>query len=214
MYKRHSPTIEEGGVKFRPILLSLLITASAMSQEFRATLQGDVVDPSKSTIPNAVVVLRNTETAIERTANADTAGHYLFQFVTPGSYTVTAKAPGFKTAVRENVALSLNDNIRLDLELALGATTETVSVSADLTVVQADTSSLGSVVNRETIDHLPLKGHSSLYIYNLTPGVVGNRYLEDVRPSDTGSNVLFSANGAPVASGDIAVDGVTNTVNV
>jgi hypothetical protein len=185
-----------------------------MAQEFRATLQGDVVDPSKSTIPNSVIVLKNIQTGIERSTSADQSGHYIFQFVVPGDYSITAKAPGFKTTVRDGITLSLNDNIRLDLELAVGATTETVSVVADVTVLQADTSSLGSVVNRETIDHLPLKGHSSLYIYNLTPGVVGNRYLEDVRPSDTGSNVLFSANGAPVASGDVAVDGVTNTVNV
>ena len=201
-------------MSFRFAALLLTTAALTMAQEFRATLQGDVVDPSKSTIPTAEVMLRNIQTGIERTTATDSSGHYIFQFVVPGEYSLTAKAAGFKTAVREGIALSLNDNIRLDVELALGATAETVSVTAEVTSVQADTSSLGAVVNRETIDRLPLKGHSSLYIYNLTPGVVGNRYLEDVRPSDTGSNVLFSANGAPVASGDIAVDGVTNTVNV
>ncbi len=201
-------------MKSKLTVCSLLLAACALSQEFRATLQGDVIDPSKSTIAAAEVTLRNAQTGIVRSTKTDAAGHYIFQYVVPGEYSVTTKAPGFKTAVKEGIQLSLNDNIRLDVDLALGAAAETVSVTAEVSVVQADTSSLGAVVNRETIDHLPLKGHSSLYIYNLTPGVVGNRYLEDVRPSDTGSNVLFSANGAPVASGDIAVDGVTNTVNV
>lgn len=195
-------------------VLFLVFSSWATSQEFRATLQGDVVDPSKSTIPAAEVILKNTQTGIERDTATDQSGHYIFQFVVPGTYSLSIKAPGFKTTIRDGIVLSLNDNIRLDIALELGAAAETVSVVSDVAVVQADTSSLGSVVNKQTIEHLPLKGHSSLYIYNLTPGVVGNRYLEDVRPSDTGSNVLFSANGAPVASGDIAVDGVTNTVNV
>jgi len=60
----------------------------------------------------------------------------------------------------------------------------------------------------------PLKGHSSLYLYMNAPGVVGNRYLQDTRPTDTGTNVLFTANGAPPATGEVSVDGVSNTVNV
>ena len=46
------------------------------------------------------------------------------------------------------------------------------------------------------------------------PGVVGNRYWEDTRPSDTGTNVLYTANGSPPATGEVSVDGVSNTVNV
>jgi len=195
-------------------VLTCLFAFGLQAQEFRATLQGTITDPSQAAVPKAPVTLKNVETGIERKLETDDAGHYLFQFVPPGNYTVTVAAAGFKTTVRENVALSLNDNIRLDLEVALGATAETVSVVGDLAVVQAESSSLGSVVSREIIDNLPLKGHSSLYMYNLATGVVGQRYWEDVRPSDTGTNVLFTANGAPLASGDVSVDGVANTVNV
>ena len=196
------------------IAVVCLLAFGLQAQEFRATLQGTIYDPSQAAVPKASVALKNVQTGIERKMDADDAGHYLFQFVQPGNYTVTVAATGFKTTVREGVTLSMNDNIRLDLEIALGATAETVSVVGDVSVVQAESSSLGSVVNREIIDSLPLKGHSSLYMYNLATGVVGNRYLEDVRPSDTGTNVLFTANGAPLASGDVSVDGVANTVNV
>ncbi|MCC6859437.1 MAG: carboxypeptidase regulatory-like domain-containing protein [Bryobacterales bacterium] len=198
----------------RLALVILVSVCSLTAQEFRATLQGTITDPSQAAVPSATVVLRNVQTGIEREMPTDETGHYLFQFVAPGSYSLTVKASGFKTTVREGIALSLNDNIRLDVELPLGETAETVSVVADVAVVQAESSSLGSVVNREIIDNLPLKGHSSLYMYNLATGVVGNRYWEDVRPSDTGTNVLFTANGAPLASGDVSVDGVANTVNV
>ncbi|HWB97892.1 MAG TPA: carboxypeptidase regulatory-like domain-containing protein, partial [Bryobacteraceae bacterium] len=172
------------------------------------------MDPSQAAVPTAVVTLKNTATGIERETTTDESGHYLFSFVMPGNYSVTVRRTGFKTSVRNNVQLSLNDQIRLDVEMLLGEAAETVSVVGDVAVVQAESSALGAVVNREIVDTLPLKGHSSLYLYNLAPGVVGNRYLEDVRPSDTGTNVLFTANGSPVASGDVAVDGVANTVNV
>lgn len=194
--------------------LSVLFTLSITGQEFRATLQGTITDPSHAAVPNASVLLKNQDTGIERDTKADEAGHYLFPFVMPGNYSVTVQAAGFKTTVRNGVQLSLNDNLRLDIEMPLGQSAETVSVVGDVAVVQAESSSLGSVVNRQIVDTLPLKGHSSLYMYNLAPGVVGNRYWEDVRPSDTGTNVLFTANGSPAASGDVAVDGVANTVNV
>jgi hypothetical protein len=199
---------------FKVILLASALACSLAAQEFRATLQGDITDPSQAAVPNATVTLKNVETGIERSIPSDPAGHYLFQFVVPGRYTLTVKAAGFKTTVRDGITLSLNDNIRLDVQLPLGEAAETVSVVGDVAVVQAESSSLGSVVNREIIDNLPLKGHSSLYMYNLATGVVGQRYWEDVRPSDTGTNVLFTANGAPLASGDVSVDGVANTVNV
>ena len=80
--------------------------------------------------------------------------------------------------------------------------------------MQAESSSLGSVVGQKIVDTIPWKGHSSLFLYMAAPGVVGNRYWEDTRPSDTGTNVLFTANGSPPATGEVSVDGVSNTVNV
>jgi len=198
----------------RVLGLMLLAALIGAAQEFRATLQGNVVDPSQAGIPGATVILRNVDTGIERSVPTDETGHYIFQYVMPGRYSLTVQAPGFKTTVRSGITLSLNDNIRLDVELPLGETAETISVVAEVSVVQPQTSSLGSVVNRQIIETLPLKGHSSLFMFNLVTGVVNNRYWEDARPSDTGTNVLFTANGSPVATGDVAVDGAANMVNV
>jgi hypothetical protein len=197
------------------ILSICALTALALpGQEFRATLQGVITDPSEAAIPGATVTLRNTATGIERQESPDQSGHYLFSFVDPGRYSLTVKAPGFKTAVRQGIAVSINDNLKFDVQLTLGQSAETVEVTADVGAVQAESSSLGSVISRETVDMQPLKGHSSLFLYMDAPGVVGNRYLEDTRPTDTGTNVLFTANGSPPATGEVSVDGVSNTVNV
>jgi hypothetical protein len=192
----------------------LLLAGSVAGQEFRATLQGTITDPSQAAIPKASVILKNADTAIERAVLSDDDGHYLFPYVAPGNYSLTVEATGFKTTVRNDVVLSINDNFKLDLQLPLGQAAETVQVTGELTAVQAESSSLGSVVNQKIVDTIPWKGHSSLFLYMAAPGVVGNRYWEDTRPSDTGTNVLYTANGSPPATGEVSVDGVSNTVNV
>ena len=197
------------------VVCSLFLIASLSSaQEFRGTLQGDVTDPTKAAVSNAAVSLKNADTGIERSMVSDESGHYLFTFVAPGTYTLTIKSPGFKTTVREKVKLSINDSLSVDIEIPLGQSTETVQVTGEVTAVQSESSSLGSVIGEKTITSLPWKGHSSLFMYMMAAGVVGNRYGEDTRPSDTGTNVLFTANGSPPATGEVSVDGVSNTVNV
>ncbi|MBI3210305.1 MAG: TonB-dependent receptor [Candidatus Solibacter usitatus] len=191
-----------------------LCTVSLFAQEFRATIQGTVYDASKASVAGADVLLRNADTSVERKTETDASGHYAFPLLPPGNYTVTTKKPGFKTDVREGVRASLGDILRLDIDLAIGQATETISVSAAAAAVQTDSSSLGSVVRKEMIESLPLKGHSSLFMFTLATGVVNNRYGEDTRANDTITNVSYSANGSPMASGDVSVDGVANTVNV
>ena len=192
----------------RVTLFVLLLGIGLRAQEFRATLQGTVTDPSKAAITGAELTLRNVDTAVERQAVADNLGHYLFQFLPPGNYTLQTKASGFKTVVREGLRLSLGENIRLDVELEVGQLTETVNVVGEVALVSAESSALGGVVRKEIIDSLPLKGHSSLFMFTLATGVVNNRYGEDTRPNDTITNVSYTANGSPVASGSVSVDGV------
>lgn len=191
------------------------LTASfLLAQDFRSTLQGTVADPQGASVARAQVVLKNIETGVDRIIQTDENGAYLFQFQPPGKYQLTVKSPGFRTLVRSGIELNVTQTLRLDLSLALGDTAETVEVSASAATLETDTTSLGTAIRQEVRDNLPLKGRSSLFMFTLTPGVVNNRYGEDTRPNDTITNVLFAANGAPVAATDVFVDGSANTVNV
>lgn len=189
-------------------------TMALLSQDFRATLQGTVNDPQAASIANATVLLRNVETGVERSATTNDDGFYAFQFLAPGTYSLTVRAPGFRTTVRDGILLNLSQVLREDVALALGDTAETIQVRADVSTVETDSTALGTAIRTEIRDNLPLKGRSSLFMFTLTPGVVNNRYGEDTRPNDTITNVLFSANGAPVAATDVFVDGAANTINV
>lgn len=202
-------------VRISKAFLCCLIGAVALyAQEFRGSIQGNVGDPTGAAVTGATLTLHNIATGIDRVETSDTNGLYQFALVTPGAYTLTLKAPGFKSVVREGIQVSIGDSLRVDLQMELGEVSETVQVTGEVVAVQSDSSSLGSVINKKIVDNLPLKGHSSLFLYMAATGVVGNRYGEDTRPSDTGTNVLFTANGAPPATGEVAVDGVSNTVNV
>ena len=194
--------------------LFLTLGGAALSQDFRSTLQGTVNDPTQAAVANATVTLRNVDTAAERSANTNAEGFYIFQFLQPGSYQLTVKAAGFRTSVEKGLTLALTQTLRQDVALQLGDTTETVNVVADVSVVETDSTALGTAIRSEVRDNLPLKGRSSLFMFTLTPGVVNNRYGEDTRPNDTITNIFFSANGAPVAATDVFVDGISNTVNV
>ncbi len=184
------------------------------AQDFRSTLEGTISDPTQAAVAGAAVTLRNTETGQERSAVSGSDGGYLFQFLAPGKYALTVKAPGFRTNVRQGLELAVTQTRREDVAMQLGDTAETVNVVADVAVVETDSTALGTAIRQEIRDNLPLKGRSSLFMFTLTPGVVNNRYGEDTRPNDTITNIFFSANGAPVAATDVFVDGAANTVNV
>ncbi|MCC6588727.1 MAG: TonB-dependent receptor [Bryobacterales bacterium] len=196
------------------LILLLSLTGVLMAQEFRATLQGTVTDPSNAVISGASAVLRSLDTGNERQAVTNDLGHFIFSFLPPGNYSVTLTAPGFKTVVRDKISLSVSQDARLDLQLELGTPAETVTVSSEISLVQPDSSALGTAVRKDIIESLPLKGHSSLLMYNLSTGVISTRIGEDIRPNDTASNMLTGVNGAPMAAIDVAVDGVPNTVDL
>jgi hypothetical protein len=194
---------------------AVLFCASILvAQDFRATLQGTITDQSDAAIAAATVALRNVETGVERSTTANPSGFYLFQYLPIGNYTLTVRAPGFQNLVREGIRLEVGATVRVDVSLQIGESAQTVQVTAEVPGVQTDSSDLSTVIPGTLKDNLPLKGRSSLFMFSLAPGIVGNRYGEDTRPNDTATNVSFSANGAPNTSNDVSVDGVINTVNV
>ncbi|MEZ5403161.1 MAG: TonB-dependent receptor [Bryobacteraceae bacterium] len=195
-------------------LFLFVLPMAALAQDFRSTVQGTITDPTGAAVVGAAVVLKNAGTGAVRNATAGDDGFYAFQFLAPGDYELTVSGPGFRTVERKGLTLALTQTLREDVTLQLGDTTETVTVAADVAMVEPDSTALGTAIRQEIRDNLPLKGRSSLFMFTLTPGVVNNRYGEDTRPNDTITNVLFSANGGPVAATDVFVDGASTTTNV
>jgi hypothetical protein len=193
----------------------LLFTGSlASGQEFRATLQGAVLDPHNAAVPAATLTLRNVRTSVERKTTSDAEGHYLFQFVVPGEYSLATQASGFEPDIRNGLQLSVADNVRLDVNLNMGQVNQSIDVSAIAAGVAVDTSTLGTLVQREIIEDLPLKGHGTFEIFKLAAGIVPWDRYQDTRLIDQTTTTGFVANGAPASTSDTTVDGVPDLLDL
>ena len=92
--------------------LSALVTASlAIAQDYRGTVQGVIADESQAAVVGAKVVLKNTATNVESMKQADASGHYQFDFVQPGVYSVAIHAPGFQSYLAENVSVLTSGDV-------------------------------------------------------------------------------------------------------
>jgi outer membrane receptor protein involved in Fe transport len=137
-----------------------------------ATLNGTITDPTGATVPNAKVTVTNTSTGLTRTTQTNETGLYGFARLPVGTYDLTAEAAGFKAAKRTNLGLNVGAVVTMDVALEVGAAQETVSVNAEVPVVETTRSQTSTTVNEQAIRNLPINGRNFLDFTVLTPGVV------------------------------------------
>ncbi len=113
----------------RAALLLALVAASAHAQETRGRVQGTVADSSGGIVPGASVVLSNDNTGIAVTRTSNREGGYLFDYVDPGTYTLTVTLTGFNTAVQKNIRVQQRADLTVDVKLSVGGINETVTVT-------------------------------------------------------------------------------------
>src|SRR5579885_2229360 len=181
---------------------ALLLGASpalfAQGEIASATLNGTVTDPSGSAVPNAKITLTNTATGLTRTTQSNDAGFYSFVRVPVGVYDLTIEAAGFRTSKRTGVSLAVGAVATLDISLEIGATQETVTVSAtDAPLIETTRSQTSTVINERAVAELPLNGRNFLDIAVSTPGVTRD-------PTRTGD---LSFGGQRGTSNSLLVDG-------
>ena len=113
------------------VVVMSLMALPAFAQNQTAQLAGLVTDPSGAVVPNANLVAVNSNTGIVRTTTSNSEGYYTLPNLQPGSYTITVKAAGFQTSVREGLKLEETQSARVDFALQVGATVQSVEVTAN-----------------------------------------------------------------------------------
>jgi hypothetical protein len=201
-----------------PLLLSLAVASisvpsSAIAQSVSGTILGTVTDASGSVMGNAKVTVINEGTGFTRTVTADSNGEYTAPSVPTGHYTVTAEMTGFKGMVLSNVEVGVDQRVRIDLRLEVGAMTESVSVEATAPLLQTSSSELGTTVTNEQIEALPLNGRNFVNLTRTVPGVL--RGIPGSNIDGAGSlawraSASFSANGQRARDNNFMLDGVDN----
>src|SRR5712692_8671212 len=133
--------------------LGLILLASSLSgQGERGTLNGTVTDPQGAVIPSATVKAVNIATGVDTTVSTTDAGVYRISLLPPGTYKLTVNAPGFKSAVRDNVVLAVAQTLTLDFTLEVGATTEQITISSEAPLLETGTAEIGSYVSKKEFD--------------------------------------------------------------
>jgi hypothetical protein len=169
-----------------------------------ATVQGEVRDPSNAVVPGTAVKVTNSRTGVSQVTSTNQSGYYSVPGLIPGSYTVEAEAKGFQKAVSQNLTLDVNQVARIDFSLQPGIVTQTINVSSEAAALNTETSTVGQVINNQTVVQLPLNGRNYLQLAQLTAGVApsnGSRNISD------GS---FTALGQQVYQTNILLDGLDN----
>lgn len=137
-----------------------------------ATLAGTVKDPSGAVLPGATVVVHNNGTGADRSLHSDSAGQYVVPSLPPGDYNVTVTAPGFSQYLVKNYVLQVDQAATLDVPLAPAGAGETVQVEGGAPVLQAESITVGEVIDARTVQEIPLNGRHFLDLTVLTPGGV------------------------------------------
>ena len=159
---------------FRLVLLgTLLVGASAVAiGQSTATLSGTVTDASGAAVPNAKVVSTNEATGVASVTQTDAAGSYLFPSLPIGVYRIEMSCPGFQTASVANLKLDVASVVTQNIQLTVGAASQTVEITADAAIIETATTSMGQVINDKTVQDIPLNGRHFTDLSLLTPGTI------------------------------------------
>ncbi|MGH9470485.1 MAG: carboxypeptidase regulatory-like domain-containing protein [Terriglobia bacterium] len=193
-------------IRLRPMAMMLfavcLASASiSVAQEFRASIIGEVTDPSGAPVPGAVVTAFEHSTNQTYTAKSNADGVYSIDFVQPGQCTVMVEAQGFTRKAYPDVTLEAGQKLNLNVTLSLGSVRQQVTVTASPGLLNTTNASSGGVVDQRKVENMPSTGHMVWDDLMFTQGVRElNPNPFNITPRNNASNT-YSANGAP-ASGN------------
>jgi hypothetical protein len=154
-----------------------LVCVPLFSQGSTGRIVGTVTDANGGAITGATVTILDVQRGTSRSLTTDESGAYNAPNLTPGAYKVRAEYKGFKTTERQNIALEVGQEARVDLTLQPGEQAQTITVTEQIPLVETTNAELGGTLQNEVINDLPLNGRNFENLLDLRPGVtkyVGN----------------------------------------
>jgi hypothetical protein len=208
--------------------IAALSTADAHAQ-FRTSIQGTVTDPTGAVIPGATLTLTDTDTNHVLTTTSNASGVYNFNALPTDHFNLTVSAKDFKQQVMQDVHLIPEQPNAVNVEMELGDTKMTVTVSGtQVRPLETETASTSGVVSSNQIEHLPSAGRDVFQLAQLAPGVFGdgsqgagggtNNLPGNSGPGGTGNSAgIFQtengpqvvANGSQNSANGISIDGIS-----
>jgi hypothetical protein len=187
----------------------LVSTQHAVGQVDEGTITGTIQDSTGAVVPGALVTLVNTDQNITSQTTSSGSGEYTFSPVRIGHYVLSATAKGFSKTTQKNLTVNVAQTLLVNVQLKLGAATETVEVSTAPPLLQTEEASVGQVITQESVNSLPLNGRNFTFLAQLGAGM-------QTPQADTRGNAAsgaFSANGLRPAQNNYLLDGIDNNSN-
>ena len=196
----------------RYVLMLLAVATCVSAQEFRGTLTGRVTDPTGAGVPDAKIVITQTDTNARSETVSAPDGSYTVPFLAPGVYQMAVEASGFAKFVQTGIRVSAVEQVTVNPALQLGSTTTSVEVHVDAPPIEVATASQGQVITNDMAEDLPINGRNPMALARTAYGVIPKEKhaVTEVRPFDNSGAGDFSLGGANSNSNEYLLNGVPN----
>jgi Carboxypeptidase regulatory-like domain len=185
---------------FTVILLTIHAQNLLLAQSPQATISGIVTDSVGAVVPGVQVTAINPTTTKRTTAVTNEEGFFVLTQLPIGGYTIEAEKTGFKKFVRQGLTLTTGATVPLDIQLDIGAASDTVTITGETPLLQTRTSDVNTLIESKTVQDLPLGDRRTLNIIKLTGAAVFVSY-------DSGTKPNFSLAGGRTQSQMFWIDG-------
>ncbi len=199
------------------LISGLLLSIAAFGQSDRGTITGTVSDPAGAVVANAAIEIKNAETGVVSQSTTTATGNYTIAQVPPGPYEMTVTAAGFKKYIRQNIAVGVAQTVRLDVALEVGATTESITISAEVSLLKTESGEMSHTIEAQHLVDLGLLGIGGTFSSSQ-----GMRFYQAEIALIPGASAPASGfvlgvrvNGAPNGTQRTQIDGMdgTNQIN-
>jgi hypothetical protein len=194
-------------------ILVLSLAGALQAQSPNASVTGRVTDPTKAVVADAKVTLINKGTNLHYQGATNESGSYYVTDLLPGTYRLEVSKIGFKTVIKPDIVLHVQDVLEINFEMTLGSVAESVTVEAGTPSIQLTSSSISEVVNSTTVRELPLNGRSWTDLAILQMGVSAVQIQPDIANGlDRGTRGFgnqLSISGARPGQNNYRLDGVS-----
>jgi hypothetical protein len=187
------------------VALACVMTASpCLAQVSTGTILGVVKDSSGAVVAGASVTVLNANTGLSRSVMTADDGSYRFPALPSGSYELRVVQNGFQTEERKGITLTVAQDANVDIALTVGSTVQSVVVNAEAPQVNVTSSTVGSLINEQKVQDLPLNGRNFTDLALMQPGITQARSVGNLAGL---VGTFFSSNGAPLRSNNYMLDG-------
>jgi hypothetical protein len=176
-------------------------TGLAAQSLITGDITGTVTDAQGAVVPDAKVTLNNPDKGITKETKTNSSGVYRFSLLPPGTYLITVALSGFRSETR-TTSVNVGQVSTIDVSLAVGAATETITVTEEAPLVKVDNGDVDTTIGEQQVSQVPNPGNDVTYPAQLTPGVVGN--------TAGGGLGNFAANGISASSNLFVLNGMDN----